>query len=65
MAGHDTDIAILGGGLAGGLVALALAARRPDLRIMLVERDDRLGAITSGPFSSAIFRFPRDGCLNL
>ena len=43
MAGHDTDIAILGGGLAGGLVALALAARRPDLRIMLVERDERLG----------------------
>lgn len=43
MAGHDTDIAILGGGLAGGLVALALAARRPDLRILLVEQGDTLG----------------------
>lgn len=43
MAGHDTDIAILGGGLAGGLVALALAARRPDLRVLLVERGDKLG----------------------
>lgn len=43
MAGNDTDIAILGGGLAGGLVALALAARRPDLRILLVEREERLG----------------------
>lgn len=38
-----TDIAILGGGLAGGLIALALAARRPDLRAMLVEREERLG----------------------
>jgi lycopene beta-cyclase len=43
MAGHDTDIAILGGGLAGGLVALALAARRPDVRIMLVEQGETLG----------------------
>ena len=43
MAGNDTDIAILGGGLAGGLVALALAARRPDLRILLVEREEKLG----------------------
>lgn len=40
--GH-TDIAILGGGLAGGLIALALAARRPDLRVALVEREARLG----------------------
>ena len=31
------DIAIVGGGLAGGLAALALAARRPDLDVRLVE----------------------------
>lgn len=32
------DIAIVGGGLAGGLAALALARRRPDLDVRLVER---------------------------
>ena len=37
------DIAILGGGLAGGLVALALARTRPDLSLVLVERDTMLG----------------------
>jgi len=31
------DIAIVGGGLAGGLAALALARRRPDLDVRLVE----------------------------
>jgi lycopene beta-cyclase len=31
------DIAIVGGGLAGGLAALALAKRRPDLDVRLVE----------------------------
>ena len=38
-----TDIAVLGGGLAGGLIALALAKLRPELRVVVVERDDRLG----------------------
>lgn len=37
------DVAILGGGLAGGLVALALAARRPDLHVVLVEEGAQLG----------------------
>lgn len=36
-------MAILGGGLAGGLIALALAARRPGLNLMLIERGERLG----------------------
>jgi lycopene beta-cyclase len=31
------DLAILGGGLAGGLVALALTLRRPELRLAVVE----------------------------
>ncbi|MFT4057154.1 MAG: lycopene beta-cyclase CrtY [Novosphingobium sp.] len=37
------DLAILGGGLAGGLIALAFAARRPDLRVAIFERGQRLG----------------------
>jgi lycopene beta-cyclase len=36
------DIVIAGGGLAGGLVALAVAARRPGARLALVEASDRL-----------------------
>lgn len=38
----DWDLVILGGGLAGGLVALAISARRPQLRVAVVEQD-RLG----------------------
>lgn len=41
--GHDADLAILGGGLAGGLIALALAKRRPDLRLLMVEQAERCG----------------------
>lgn len=37
------DIAIAGGGLAGGLIALALRARRPDLDVRLVEAAATLG----------------------
>jgi len=37
------DLAILGGGLAGGLIALALAARRPELHVMIFERGEALG----------------------
>jgi len=43
MAAGQTDIAIVGGGLSGGLIALALVARRPDLRLALIERGERLG----------------------
>lgn len=39
----DCDLAIVGGGLAGSLIALAFAARHPDVRLLLLERDDRLG----------------------
>jgi lycopene beta-cyclase len=37
------DIAIAGGGLAGGLIALALAEKRPDLDVRIVEAERRLG----------------------
>jgi lycopene beta-cyclase len=41
-AAPEWDLVILGGGLAGGLVALALAGRRPGLRVAVVEQH-RLG----------------------
>jgi len=37
------DVAIVGGGLAGGLIVLALAARRPEVRVALIEAADRFG----------------------
>jgi len=37
------DLAIAGGGLAGGLIALALARERPELAVVIVEEGDRLG----------------------
>ena len=37
------DVAILGAGLAGGLLALALAQRQPGLSILLVEAGDTIG----------------------
>lgn len=43
MSERDCDIAILGGGLAGGLIALALARLRPELRLRLIEAGPRFG----------------------
>ncbi len=37
------DVAIVGGGLAGGLLALALARKRPDCDVRLVEASGRIG----------------------
>jgi lycopene beta-cyclase len=37
------EITIMGGGLAGGLIAHALNQRRPELRVMLIERSATLG----------------------
>jgi lycopene beta-cyclase len=37
------DLAIVGGGLAGGLIALALAARRPGLDVRVIDSGDALG----------------------
>ncbi len=36
-APQDVDLAILGGGLAGGLIALGLTLRRPETRLVVVE----------------------------
>ncbi len=43
MTGRDCDIAIVGGGLSGGLIALALAQLRPELGTLLIEAGDQLG----------------------
>jgi lycopene beta-cyclase len=40
---HHCDIAIVGGGLAGGLIALALRKQRPDLDVRIVEGGATLG----------------------
>lgn len=37
------DLAIVGGGLAGGLIALALAHRRPEIDVLLVEAEATIG----------------------
>lgn len=39
----SVDVAIAGGGLAGCLAVLALAERRPDLRLVLVEQEPSFG----------------------
>ncbi|WP_298023812.1 lycopene beta-cyclase CrtY [uncultured Parasphingopyxis sp.] len=41
--GPTCDVAILGGGLAGGLIALELHRRRPDLSVLVVEESEKLG----------------------
>lgn len=43
MSGRSPDIAIVGGGLAGGLIALAVRRARPDLSLVLVEAGECLG----------------------
>lgn len=59
MAGEDCDVAILGGGLAGSLIALALARKRPELSLLLIEAEDRIaGEHTWSFFESDIA--PRD-----
>jgi lycopene beta-cyclase len=41
-AALDVDVAILGGGLSGGLCALAMAEHAPHLRVALIEQGTRL-----------------------
>ena len=42
-ATHTCDVAIVGGGLAGGLIALALAKKKPDCTNRLIEGSRRIG----------------------
>lgn len=42
-ATHTCDVAIVGGGLAGGLIALALAKKRPDCDVRLIDSGRRVG----------------------
>lgn len=37
------DVVLVGGGLANGLIALRLKALRPELKVILLERDGRIG----------------------
>jgi lycopene beta-cyclase len=39
----DCDLAIVGGGLAGGMIALAVSKLRPDVKILLIEEQDVFG----------------------
>lgn len=39
----NCDLAILGGGLAGGLLAMAIARLQPHVRLLLIEADDTFG----------------------
>jgi len=43
MTGRACDIAIVGGGLAGGLIALALRQARPEIAVRLIETGPSLG----------------------
>lgn len=40
---ETADVVLVGGGLANGLIALRLKARRPDLRVIVLERDATFG----------------------
>ncbi|MBW4331937.1 lycopene beta-cyclase CrtY [Stakelama sp. CBK3Z-3] len=40
---HTCDVAIVGGGLSGALIALALKKKRPDINLRLIESTGRIG----------------------
>lgn len=43
MAVSDTELILVGGGLASSLIAWKLAIERPEVRVVVLERDGRLG----------------------
>lgn len=47
------DVLIVGGGLAGGLAALRFLSAKPDLKVLLLERSDRLGGNHTWSFHNA------------
>jgi lycopene beta-cyclase len=53
VAGTDFDVAFVGGGLASVLAASMLLERKPSLRVLLVEREPRLGGNHTWCFHAA------------
>ncbi len=43
MSGRDCDIAVVGGGLAGGLIALAIHQNNPEITLRIVEAGEAIG----------------------
>lgn len=52
----DADLLLVGGGLANGLLALRLAQQHPGLRLLVLERDGRLGGNHTWCFHAADLR---------
>ncbi|MGJ3628709.1 lycopene cyclase family protein [Sphingomonas sp. MMS24-JH45] len=42
-ASRTCDLAIVGGGLAGCLIALAVRAKRPDVRLLVIDSGEAIG----------------------
>jgi lycopene beta-cyclase len=49
----DADIVLVGGGLANSLIAYRLALLKPELKVLLVERDPHLGGEHTWSFNTA------------
>jgi lycopene cyclase len=49
----DCDLLLVGGGLSNGLIALRLAQRRPELRVIVLERGDTAGGNHTWSFHDA------------
>lgn len=49
----DADLILAGGGLANGLIALALLERRPDVSFLVVEAEEQLGGEHTWSFHAA------------
>jgi len=51
--GFDADVVLIGGGIMSATLGAMLAQQRPDWRIVLLERADRLATESSGPWNNA------------
>jgi lycopene beta-cyclase len=49
----DADLVLVGGGLANSLIAYRLAQTRPDIALLLLERENRLGGEHTWSFNTA------------
>ncbi len=50
MAGADPDLILVGGGLASSLIAWRLSLDQPDIKVIVIERDGRLGGAHTWSF---------------